>query len=476
VKAWLVLLAAALFLTVGVVVALQQPEPEFPHEVHERLFPVCEGCHAGVVSGVEAELYPEPASCAECHDGERAERVEWSPPGPRASNLRFFHPEHRQLVRDAGERATCLACHAGSETPESRMDVASAQPDLCLACHAHPGQSHLEVPLGADCTGCHVPLTEAGALSIDRIAQFPWPDSHDQPDFLSRHAPDTPIERFSCAVCHARDTCERCHLNADRLDSVTELDRDPRVAFLETGKVPEYPLPESHEDPAWIRAHGPATLANPANCANCHARPSCLGCHLEGETRSLIVEFLPRPTPERPRGVTIDRAGERVHPVDFERNHRSWAATGALQCRECHSESYCADCHAGTDSRAFHPPNFMERHAVEVFAGAADCQSCHSTERFCRDCHVSVGVASRGTMNLAFHNAQPLWILAHGQAARTGLESCAACHGQSDCLACHSSVRGWGVNPHGPGFDAGRAAARNRLTCRWCHLGDPMSR
>jgi hypothetical protein len=474
VKGPFLLLAIAFALVGGVLLALQPEDPEFPHEAHEGLFPVCEGCHAAVVTGVTEELFPGSADCAQCHDGIREELVEWSPRGPRPSNLIFFHPEHREAVREAGEDASCATCHVAEGPAEHRMSVSGPRAELCLACHAHEGDVHLGIRPEVDCRVCHVPLTQATRLAVERVAAFPRPDSHEDPDFLLRHAPDTPVQEFSCAVCHARETCERCHLNADRVPAIAGLAPDPRVAFLEIGKEPEYPLPADHLDPRWDWAHGPAALSDPGNCANCHTQTACLDCHLRGEGRSLARQFLPLPTPERPRGVELPRSAERVHPVDFATQHGAWAATGAVRCSECHTERYCADCHDGPNSREFHLPNFLERHAVEVFAGRTDCQSCHSTEAFCRDCHIGAGVASSGRLDAAFHTAQPLWLITHGQAARMGLESCAACHRQTDCLACHSSVRGWGVNPHGPGFDANRVAARNRLTCQWCHLGDPL--
>jgi hypothetical protein len=455
----------------GVLRALQTAESPFPHEAHERLFPVCTGCHLGVETGIAEELYPPPDGCVQCHDGTREEPVEWSPPGPRASNLRFFHPDHRDLVELAGSEATCATCHVPGDPPTSRMSVEPARGEFCLSCHV--ADAHLEVALGAVCSDCHVPLTEARRLTVEQVASFPWPASHDEPDFLSRHTPGTELEVFSCAVCHGRETCERCHLNADQLPAVVALERDERVAMLETGRLPEYPLPANHREPSWSWAHGPTTLANPASCANCHTQPLCVQCHVEGRGRALALEFLPRPTPDRPRGVVSDPSAP-VHPPGFDTQHGAWAATGALQCAACHTQQSCADCHDGPGSRAFHPPNFLERHAADVFAARADCQSCHSTETFCRDCHVGAGVAAGGGLNVAFHTSQPLWLITHGQAARMGLESCAACHAQTDCLACHSAVRGWGVSPHGPGFDADRVAARNRQTCQWCHASDPL--
>ncbi len=46
-------------------------EQPFPHERHERLFPLCTGCHEGIPTGDRSEYYPDPATCAGCHDGVR---------------------------------------------------------------------------------------------------------------------------------------------------------------------------------------------------------------------------------------------------------------------------------------------------------------------------------------------------------------------------------------------------------------------
>lgn len=474
-KGYALALGAAAAVWAGAVLASHRGNEPFPHAAHEGLFPVCEGCHLGAVTGVESELFPAPASCAQCHDGTRADPVEWQPrPGPRVSNLSFFHPAHQDLVELMGDSATCRTCHAVDPgDPSRRMHVSAATPEACLGCHAHAGPAHLAGT--ADCTLCHVPLTRAPAIPAERIALFPRPDSHDAPDFLLQHAPDTPRDQLACSVCHARNSCERCHVNAARLEAVTTLDRDPRVAALEARRAPEYPVPASHLASSWAWTHGTESMRDPARCSTCHTRESCLTCHVDAERPSPAILFQEAYRPGGAPGVELTGAGARVHPVAFARVHGSYAATGVMDCTQCHVQRYCADCHDGVDSRRFHLDNFLERHALEVFGGGGDCQSCHSTEAFCRDCHLSTGVASRGRLDTAFHTAQPLWILAHGQAARIGLEACASCHRQTDCLACHSSVLGRGVNPHGPGFDAARMAARNRVTCRWCHLGDPLS-
>lgn len=58
------------------------------------------------------------------------------------------------------------------------------------------------------------------------------------------------------AVCHARETCERSHANADRMPQSTARARDARVASPVRGRLPEYPEPRGHLKEAWPRAHG----------------------------------------------------------------------------------------------------------------------------------------------------------------------------------------------------------------------------
>ena len=459
---------APLLLVAGIASGGEWARGPFPHEKHERLFPVCEGCHAGVVNGAAGELYPVPTDCARCHDGTRVQVVRWDPPsGPRASNLRFSHARHVELASRGGQPAACQTCHA-TVAGTGRMSVGAPQPARCLGCHeAHPAEAHLAA--SARCTQCHLPLADARAVSAARIAGFPRPAWHEAPDFLSTHGRDGGPRAASCATCHARETCERCHANADDLPPVTALGRDARVASLEKGKPARYPLPASHRG-EWARTHGGVALREGASCANCHTQRSCTACHQGGTVRmGPALAALPVARPGSAPGVTLRRTANLVHPADIANRHGSLASSGALRCASCHEPSACASCHAGADSRAFHVANFVERHAASVFAGSGNCQSCHSTETFCRDCHAQSGVASGPGMNAAFHTGQPMWVLSHGQAARRGIEACASCHRQNDCMRCHSAVGGWRVNPHGPGFPASRLSGRNAESCQWCH-------
>lgn len=477
----------------------------FPHQQHERLFPSCESCHAGVAAGDAATSFPEASACESCHNGTDEQRVSWQRRARAAGMVRFSHPSHFQETDSAGQ--ACATCHAGPGG--RRMDVREAAPESCLGCHTHRASAHLAED--NRCATCHVPITEARALSRERVARLPQPPSHEKANFATAHDPGAAPAAATCAVCHARESCARCHVNASQLPLIAGLARDARVAAAVSAKPASYPRPWSHRSDAFAWRHGNDARANLASCATCHARSSCTTCHT-GEGAAGILGRMPEPepggaggvplrnqAPRSPRGVVLavnaatpgtgltsiaapdsGRAGPRprvvrVHDPGYRTAHGPQAATGVLTCSGCHAQKFCSDCHAGEGRRAFHPANFAVRHATDAYGREADCASCHNTETFCRSCHQQAGLAARGRLDVAFHTAQPLWLLQHGRAARQGLQNCASCHAQRDCLTCHSTT-GWGVSPHGPNFDARRTSKRSSAQCLFCHLEVPRGR
>ncbi len=498
-------------------------EHRFPHRVHEKLFPTCAGCHAGILTGLAATSFPSPESCAQCHNGTDAKVVAWAGPSHTASNLKFDHVAHAVSTKASGDKADCLLCHGERANRAVRpwMVVQRAPPAECIACHAHASPAHLAS--GAQCETCHVPLVQAVALTDSAIAGFPKPPSHDDPDWIAQHTPQSAGALAQCATCHARESCARCHVNSATLAPVLLLASDARVARLQRGRSPSYPIPASHLAGHFAEAHGALAKANITSCSNCHAQSSCLTCHLGGMGARVIAK-LPRPINGSAAGVRLQGAepsfdessshaalesgtrpqrhdalasassaqdaGARamlarsdttrprrvfVHAPGFARAHGPQAAAGQLTCAGCHQESFCTSCHQGEGQRRYHPFNFVARHASTAYARETSCSSCHNNETFCRACHVKAGLAGASTASTAgsAHGAQPLWLLQHGQAARQGMQSCAGCHQQTDCLRCHSTVT-QRVNPHGPDFDARRMASRNKIVCLYCHLSDPL--
>lgn len=441
----------------------------FPHLEHEGVFPTCIGCHIGIQTGERDDYYPPPSDCANCHDGTTEERVEWTGPVRAASNLNFDHVRHVTLVQASGDSTACASCHQQADRTE-RMAVGRPRPETCIECHAHEASMHLAE--AAECLTCHLPTVGATQMTIAQIGDFPTLPNHEADDFLTTHGSLPGAGEGTCAVCHARESCERCHLNATAVPAISRLAPDSRFATLVRERDAEYPVPESHGSDSWSWSHAAQATAASTSCSNCHAQPSCQACH--GSAQIAAIRALPTPGSDGRSGVTFAEPGPSVHAPGFAMAHGSQAGATEATCGGCHTDtSFCLNCHQGPGERAFHVANFRERHSAMAYGNELECTSCHNTEVFCRGCHVGNGLGSGGRLDVAFHTAEPFWLLGHGQAARRGLENCVSCHTQSNCMQCHSSVGAWRINPHGPGFDPTRVQEQNRLTCLRCHLSEP---
>jgi hypothetical protein len=445
------LVAVLLALPAALTLLASESYDRFPHDIHEGLFPLgCPTCHGGIADlGAPGAYTVTPAECARCHDGVERNEVPWRPPEPAASNLVFDHRLH------VGEmEIECADCHGEG------MEVERIDQEACFECHGI--EDHYEA--GNDCATCHLPLTEAPGLAV---AALPAPESHQDPGFLFAHGAEATADAARCATCHSRDQCEVCHLNASALAPVQALEPDARMAALVAGREGKWPEPASHREEGWVFAHGEP--AHGADCANCHTPPGCRECHGEVDPGGISALFPPREG--GPAGIGATGAYPPRHGPGFDRDHAFAATSGELDCASCHLETECDDCHDAARRPGFHLPNFMARHAAEASARDMDCASCHSNEVFCRSCHIQSGLSPEDPVNASYHDGQPDWILQHGDAARVSMETCASCHQQNDCLRCHSSHSGWGVNPHGPGFDADRLGDRADVMCRSCHSG-----
>ncbi len=439
--------------------------PPFPHPDHQGLFPLCEGCHGGIPEGDRASFYPEVGLCVRCHNGVDYDSVTWRRPDPAVSLLRFEHPVHDSAAAGEPTPPACSACHAPAGA--ARMSVARrVESDSCWSCHAHEAREHYE---DAACTTCHGPLAETG-LPVDRIAALPVPSDHDRGGFLADvHGPSAEAGTARCATCHTRERCAACHVNAATSPEIQAVAPAPAGMVLPPAAV-HYNTPASHEETAWLEGH--EREASAASCSTCHTANDCAACHVEPGGRASAVGLPVRRQVAAP-GVRLSRVQPSSHErVSWAEAHAAPAASDGALCSGCHTQQTCTACHEGV-AGAYHPPNFVDRHAALGYGRVVECSTCHSTEAFCRSCHVESGLGPVSRLGPGFHDAQPAWLLRHGQAARQQLETCVSCHAQRDCLQCHSQLGAFRVNPHGPGFDAEAARERNQVACRFCHIGDP---
>jgi hypothetical protein len=317
-------------------------------------------------------------------------------------------------------------------------------------------------------------LTEATRLASATITRFPKPATHDSA-FTFSHA-DAAQQSTTCRVCHSRELCATCHVNAALLAPIQLLGSDPRAAETLRGRTARYRAPASHTAADFTRGHGLLARQGTQACANCHARESCQICHTQSPQVPIIAS-LPRRSRDGAPGVDLSALRPPGHLPGFRTDHRAVAAGGDASCSRCHRQTFCAACHDSARRPGFHAVNFVARHASAALTSANECSSCHQVQAFCRDCHRQTGTTQAGAVGTGsrFHSAQPAWTFGHSGAARRSLESCVSCHQQTFCLQCHSASRGWKVSPHGPGFNAD-IGDRNAAMCRICHTQGPPRR
>lgn len=461
------------FATMGTALLLQSPlgadqEDPFPHAEHQGLFPLCAGCHEGIPTGDESDWYPEPASCAGCHDGVERERVSWNGPSDRVDNLDFDHLAHAQELLAEGDSAqTCASCHI--PVGGGRMEVSdSLQLGTCWSCHAHETDDHYAAEV--TCETCHVPLAST-RFDRRRIERFPTPSSHEVDDFvLEAHGELAPGRTASCATCHTRDRCVACHVDVG-LAEIQEIPPAPSSMSLPL-MTANYPEPPSHVDERWLDLHQEDAAVG--ECSTCHTSNDCRTCHISAVPD--LVAALPSRERAVAPGVMLESRSPDTHAsLFFIQTHSMLAASDPSTCQTCHVDRFCVDCHDAEVGGGYHPPNFMVRHAGDAYGRDSECASCHESRVFCRACHTDVGLAGLRREAAGYHDASPLWLLQHGQAARQNLESCASCHRQVDCTRCHGVLGAFKVSPHSPSFDAERAWAQSPRTCLACHVGNPLN-
>ena len=201
--------------------------------------------------------------------------------------------------------------------------------------------------------------------------------------------------------------------------------------------------------------------------------------------------------------------------------HRILAEKKPNNCKDCHNQSFCLDCHTGGGIDAdlhvsnfgadykprSHRTDFRELHPLKALDDPRSCYRCHDAKRFCNECHSKfsfnrldfsfvshafsdIDVNQVGTKHTAFTNAQCQnchpklsngnvllpklqWSTEHGREARRNIASCQTCHPEGDvCMKCHSATTGLQVNPHPKNW--GRISGRlqkasNNRTCVKCH-------
>ena len=356
---------------------------------------------------------------------------------------------------------------AGTERPDE-----TSKPGLRFSHRLHTQD------MGMGCSDCHAAVAE----SVEATDVF-------RPDHTT------------CESCHEEqlnEDCTTCHMN-DPLEYVAPVREDRGLVFshafhLEQGAE----CATCHGDVAHLEEAVPVPLPVMATCNTCHddaqAPNRCESCH---QNLALL----------RP---------EEHNASDFLRHHKQLALRTDANCRSCHMEETCAECHNGADlvsvtvpgsdlqvpngPRLFavdrgqgqnklktHDGSWRFTHGILAQQKSSECQTCHETQEFCATCHLSGGNINQGVFRPFSHSRPGFTTIGvgsgggmHARDARRDIESCASCHdvqaADPTCVLCHADndgIRGTNPKTHESGFMRGEKGEWHTdpgANCYICHV------
>ncbi|MBZ0297105.1 MAG: ammonia-forming cytochrome c nitrite reductase subunit c552 [Anaerolineae bacterium] len=458
--------------------------------------------HANALNTMKMSDYAD-ASCLECHSADAAFTqylIDMTEAGDRPGDI----PDPATLD-SAQFGVTCVTCHTmHGETSEDYQLVAEPY-TLCTTCHSdnnnmeeihHPVQEMFEgLPIvdevegqpsnhflqGAECTTCHMPLTQDNGStwysgSHTMSPALPGAVTGDQPDSCTSCHTDLSQEYMQQFVVETQDGIDQrlsdLHVN---ISSNTDVEDWVKTIFnVVAGDgshgIHNYAYTTSLLDAAELelgitQASVPPTIpshpvTDPTECAECHeneyrewqlsphanaslsetfrqkyaddGRPSyCMSCHATGydpRTQEYVFE-----------GVTCSNC----HYVTSGAEHPPGpveVATDSAVCGQCHSGEHaptydewltsshaaagidCADCHTAHD-------NGLILEDVNT-----TCGSCHEAAKVdeihmgsdmnCVDCHMTREVMDNG-----------IQVSQTGHSMFINPGTCAECHGDTHLLS-----------------------------------------
>jgi hypothetical protein len=374
-----------------------------------------------------------------------------------AGTQAFDHLKHKALF------PSCTTCHAGAARADASLWPAAAS---CAACHDGTIEKAVSWTPPATARRSNLRFDHV-AHAKDAGDKAPRCEGCHTLEGEARMAVREPVvER--CFNCHALRTahlaapdtaCATCHVSLVKAASLTRAD------------IARFPAPPSHSAADFLTRSGHGAASRSAvstQCATCHAREFCYQCHA-GSAPPRAIAWLGS---DRRSTAIVARAAPPNHGENFADRHGAVAAAGTTRCTGCHVRADCLECHrpnAAARGAGYHPDGFLARHPAAAYARASSCSDCHNVGAFCSTCHARAGLVSTNVLRAGYHDARPLFVAGHGQAARQSLESCVSCHAERDCLTCHSALGGRRFDPHGPGFDAARLKRKNFAMCTVCH-------
>ncbi len=272
-----------------------------------------------------------------------------------------------------------------------------------------------------------------------------------------------------CLECHddASERCNMCHSHPDLASDFVIENRGLNFNHTLHVKENEIECTECHKKVKNSNDITDDLIPHMKVCLECHRSffdsMQCDICHKDLKRSGL------RPI------LDLSHRGRQA------KNHKRWAKGLEKNCRLCHDQGFCIDCHTNRaplkaydlypdrqDMDFIHTGDFLSRHFVEYSKNPSTCRRCHSNS-FCQDCHKKAGVLADDSDAITPHGND--WRLRHGTEARKDPSRCAVCHERgekTDCIRCHKTSGGLN-NPHPDGWKYPKKSDKNIRPCIYCH-------
>lgn len=293
---------------------------------------------------------------------------------------------------------------------------------------------------GVACQDCHTTVL-ASTQSSDRL--------------LGDHS--------TCSTCHGdviSGNCSYCHTDTSNIRPMQKPEREMVFSHALHADKHQIACVSCHAGIDSVETVIPVAMPAMELCMDCHEQQQqsiqCRTCH--SDVTSLIPDDHLR--------------------TDFRKDHKRMVRAGTVEitCAQCHDETFCQDCHTGTELRSFtelgglmsdpsprhsissspnqlrlqmvHDLNYRYTHAIDARTKQFDCTTCHE-DGFCTRCH-QAGTLTETRVRPASHDQAGFTTLGRGSGgglhatlARRDIESCAACHNVQGadpvCTTCHNT-------------------------------------
>ena len=280
----------------------------------------------------------------------------------------------------------------------------------------------------------------------------------------SRHLPTMEV----CTQCHepevAGTECSKCHAEGVALKQVKHQEPIERVVAHEHTITFSHANHLSRVDNDCLVCHERVLTATHTTDPQLPKMAVCMTCHQEDYDNLHCSKCHTDLSDPRYRPQLAHFA----HKGDWLRNHQLHAEEqDVTACAQCHTQSFCADCHSGVDNKVkvstkwprredrqlLHRGDYVSRHRIDAQRDVQQCLGCHRIKT-CTDCHARSGVrwvqggpsvwgAEGGPRNHPIvnvsghiHDRDPASLTA----IRRNIVMCAACHEgrRPVCLNCHN--------------------------------------